>query len=242
MTTLSGLGLWEWETPADYAAAKAAGVSWIAIRATNGEGADKAHIFEAAYKTRNVAATAAGLYVVAWTQWYGPHDGLVTGDVSNYLAGCAAYTANLGLTTVGWIVEAEDRDLPGLGEALKQLRVLSSVPVYLCMPGAPKTCGLNWEWAPINASVDALMPMVYTAMWSRVGTGPAGGDATLAFRGAMAEIDLVSQGVPRFPVCDETDPELVEAWMQEANAAKVAAISFFRAAVPGDNIANQAYG
>jgi hypothetical protein len=242
VTTLSGLGLWEWETEADYAAARAAGVSWIAIRATNGNGAGKAASFEAAFRTRSDVATQAGLSVVGWTQWYGPHDGVVTGDVSKYLAGCAAYTANLGLQTSGWIVDAEDRDLPGLGDALRQLRMLSKVPVYLCAPGDPKTYSVNWDWDPINASVDTVMPKIYTAMWHTDASAPGGGDASLAFRAAMAEMDAVSHNVPRFPVCDETDPARIAAWVHEAITAKVAAISFFRAGVPGDAVAIQTYG
>jgi hypothetical protein len=86
------------------------------------------------------------------------------------------------------------------------------------------------------------MPMIFTAALPNDPNAPAGGDPAVAFRAAMAELDKVSGDVPRFPVCDEIDPTRIEMWVREAKAARASAISFFRAGVPGDSRAIEAFG
>jgi PKD repeat protein len=208
-------GFLPWETSPrfaaapDYGALATAGAKGVLIRAANGDGTgsyDKTD-FEPAWGKRAPDAQKAGLEPVAWTYWYGPSEG-VAGDVKAYLQACARYTAQrdaaMSPPTLAWVIDAEDANLPGLGEALATLSSLTHKPVFVAPPGNPRTFaghGLAWDFATVNRAVAGWMPQLYSHAWS---------SGSMTIERALAEWD--GEGVPRgslFPILDEVDPAKV---------------------------------
>ncbi|HEV2415945.1 MAG TPA: M23 family metallopeptidase [Candidatus Dormibacteraeota bacterium] len=233
---LAGTGVWEQQDAYDYSLLAGAGVSWVAIRATNGAGSGHAAEFERSFVERAGDARAAGLSVLAWTKWYGPNQG-VSGDVAEYLHECADYTAQRGFDAAGWVVQADDRHLEGLGAALRALCEQTGRPVYLAMPGDPHTRRLSWHWDSTLAPVEAVMPQVYTSPRAWNGSpDPAG--STLArdgFRDSLRELTAVASLKPILPISDEIDGARAAQWSGAARAAGVTAVSVW--GWTGDNLA-----
>jgi hypothetical protein len=194
------LDLVPWETsptfaPAsDYAALRAMGYRAVAVRAANGDGTgEHDQQFVDAWRERSARALAAGVIPMPWTYWYGASEG-VTGDVAAYLDRCAHYTARVDVGDAPcWLVDAEARELPGLGEALATLGALTQRPVILTCPGDPVTYGLRWQWGPIVAAVAALAPQLYTADWG----------ALMTVERALQELQAVGATAPLLPLLDD---------------------------------------
>jgi hypothetical protein len=218
---LEGRFVWEWRDHADYALLREFGFSGVLIRATNGAGEGPARDFETGWKTAAATARANGMKAVAWTFWYGASDG-VTGDVGAYLLRCAQYTAALGFAdTPAWVIDAEDRDLPGLAPALKRLADLTGKAIFLAPPGDPREYGIRWDWQQLDAIVDGYIPQIYTASWQ----------GTPTFDAAFAEW---TPAPPLYPASDETDPQRAQAWCAAAAARNVKGTSFWRWGVAND--------
>jgi hypothetical protein len=195
-----------WETsptyagPADYAGLKAMGFSAVLIRATNGDGNGRRDgQFLTAWAERSAAARLAGLTPIPWAAWYGPGDdpawGGVSGDPAAYLLACASHAAqHTDPDAPAWVVDVENREMPGLGEALATLSALAKLPVILSCPGDPVTFGVRWSWDPIVAAVAALAPQLYTAAWGRGG---------MTIEKALAELQAVGATAPLLPTLDE---------------------------------------
>lgn len=189
-----------WETSPTFAAAgdygrlRSMGYGAVAIRAANGDGTGvHDQEFVDTWHDRSARARQARVQPLPWTYWYGTSEG-VTGDVAAYLDRCAHYTAQVDVGDAPcWIVDAEARELPGLGEALATLGALTQRPVVLTCPGDPVTYGLRWQWGPIVAAVAALAPQFYTADWGQA----------MTIEKASQELAAVGAGAPLLPILDE---------------------------------------
>jgi peptidase M23-like protein len=223
---LAGVGIWEPEAGADYSALAAAGASWVAIRATNGPGLGHAALYERNFQQRAPAAREANLLVLGWTHWHGASEG-VAGDVAEYLRQCSDYTAARHFDVAAWIIEADDRHLAGLGHALLALREQTGRPVYVSLPGDPKTRRLSWDWESTIGSIEAVMPRIYTRAW-KGSPSPAGSAmAGDGFKDAMVELRAVFGDIAMLPVSDELDPNRAAEWCAAARGKGLAAASLW---------------
>jgi hypothetical protein len=220
---LTGMAAWETSptdaAAADYDALATAGFRTVLIRAANGDGSG-AHdltVFEPNWRERAPAAARAGLVPVPWTYWYGPSEG-VSGDVATYLLGCAEHTASLDVGEApAWVVDAEDRDLPGLAQALIRLSIKTGKPVLLCPPGDPRTYGLRWNWAELAGACAGWMPQLYTALWQ---------PNLMTFEKALGELRAVG-AQPLYPVLNEAEPARIREVVAKVRAAGFAGASWW---------------
>ena len=232
---LTGLGIWEFDQPADYRALANAGVRWVAVPATNNAGSGLARAYESAFPAKLAAAASVQVDVLAVTTWQGPPEGTEI-DPTAYLAMCATYCAGLGFDPAGWVVTISDSQAPGLSDALRSLRSQTGKPVYVSFPGNPQTYGLQWNWAGITQATDGLMPQFFTspANWNGSPDPHGSTDAGQGVRDAIAELARsgIGAGV-MVALSDETDPSRVGAWIDAIRPWNPAAVGYWRWR-PGD--------